>query len=188
MKLEVLGEEVLFRGWLTVRGITLGVGDARQHREVVDRADAACALPYDPERRVAILARAPRATTVVRGEAWPLLEAPAGLIDAGEDAAACIRREGLEEVGYRLGELERVGGFWSSAGVLTQKIWLYLAAVRASDRVGAGGGAEGEGEHIAVVETPLRELAALADRGELPDIKTALLTAELRRRRPELFA
>ena len=76
---------------------------------------------------------------------------------------------------------------WSLAsGISTERIHLFLAAYRASDRVGGCGGATGEHENIKVVEMPLVDLADLADRGELTDMKT--LTLVLRVRRPDLFA
>jgi hypothetical protein len=52
----------------------------------------------------------------------------------------------------------------------------------------AGGGAEGEHENIRIVEMPLAELARMADRAELTDLKTLTLVLALRARHPELFA
>ena len=65
---------------------------------------------------------------------------------------------------------------------------LFFAPYRAADRVAAGGGLASEQEGIAVVETPLAELAAMADGGTLTELKLFALVQTLRLRRPELFA
>ena len=46
------------------------------------------------------------------GEA--IYQAPGGLADAGEDPAACIRRELQEETGLVAGELRYLGSFWNN--------------------------------------------------------------------------
>jgi hypothetical protein len=90
-------------------------------------------------------------------------------------------------VGLRLPTLEPVGAFWSMPGVSTERMHLFLAPYGEADRVGAGGGLAAEHEEIEVVETPLAELARLADAGELTDMKTFALVQALRLRRPDLF-
>jgi hypothetical protein len=72
-------------------------------------------------------------------------------------------------------------------GVSTEKMHMFLAEYRAASRVGAGGGLAEENEEIEVIEVPLADLAAQADRGELADLKTYALLQSLRLKRPELF-
>jgi 8-oxo-dGTP pyrophosphatase MutT (NUDIX family) len=103
------------------------------------------------------------------------------------DPEACARREAMEELGLRLEALERVGCFFSSPGVSTEKLHLYLAPFSEADRVGEGGGLAEESEDISVVSVGLEELAACADAGELADLKTFALVQALRLRRPDLF-
>jgi hypothetical protein len=93
----------------------------------------------------------------------------------------------MEEAGLKLGELELVANAWPSPGMLTERLSLFLAPYRASDRVGTGGGLAEEYEQIEVVEMPLAELAALVDRGEVYDMKTLVLVQTLRVRKPHLF-
>ncbi len=64
---------------------------------------------------------------------------------------------------------------------------LFLAPYRAADREGAGGGLAEEHESIEVVEVALSDLAAMADRGEVADMKTLCLVQTLRLRHPTLF-
>jgi len=63
------------------------------------------------------------------GAGCRVLEAPAGGIDAGEDAIAAARRELREELGYECDDMTRVGtpGAFSSPGVLSERSTLVVA-------------------------------------------------------------
>lgn len=144
-------------------------------------------LPYDPERRAALLVRQFRAPPFHAAGEAQMLEAPAGRLDE-DDPEACARREAVEEVGLRLGALEPVVFAWTMPALSTERAHLFLAPYRAVDRVGAGGGLSSEQEGISVTEMPLAELAAMADAGALTELKLFALVQTLRLRRPELFA
>ena len=183
---EVVGIDPVYRGWSNFSLVKIRLTDgAVVERCVVDHGDAACVLPYDPDRRVALLVGQVRAAVTYRREAgFP--EAPAGLIDVGEAPDAAARREAEEETGLKLRALEPLGRFWSSPGSSTETSWLYLAEYAAADRIGQGGGTDDD-EDIEVVEIPLAELAARARSGQLNDLKLAVLALSLMTRRPELF-
>src|SRR4029077_12603918 len=66
-------------------------GDAFR-REIVVRGDAACVLPYDPDRRMALMVRLPRTPAQFIAGLANVLEAPAGVIEDGGAAAPCTRR------------------------------------------------------------------------------------------------
>ncbi len=181
--------ETLYQGWnsFAIATIRLQSGQ-RITRMIEDHGRAACVLPYDPQRRVALLVRQFRAPVFMQTGAPDLLEAVAGLIE-DDDGAACARREAMEEAGLLLRTLEPVAAVWSIPGSSTEHIDLFLAPYYgAADRVGEGGGLAHEHENIVVVEMPLAELARLADAGGLADLKTLALVQTLRLRRPELFA
>jgi nudix-type nucleoside diphosphatase (YffH/AdpP family) len=182
----ILDVETAREGYVTVRVLTLAGDDgAPFKREVVSFGDSACVLAYDPIRKTAVVVQVPRAPLIWRGVEAPLVEAPAGMIDAGETPEETVRREAMEEAGLALTALEPVAACWPSPGVLAERSHLFLAPFRQSDRTGRGGGLAGE--HVVASETPLAELWRLAERGELADMKTFALVMALRLRRPELF-
>jgi 8-oxo-dGTP pyrophosphatase MutT (NUDIX family) len=94
----------------------------------------------------------------------------------------------MEEAGLKLHALEHVGTAWSMPGISTEQMHLYLAPYCEADRIGLGGGIANEHEGITVVELPLAELAAMADAGQINDMKTLAVVQTLRLRKPELFA
>ena len=188
MPIEIRKLETVYQGYSTLRVATVAGSDGEVFkREIEHHGYASAVLPYDPERRLALIISLPRVPVIWAGGPSELCEAPAGMIDEGEDADACARREALEEAGVRLGALERVAGVFSCPGVSSEQIQLYLAPYSAHDRVSAGGGVDGEQENITVMEVPLHELWARFETGRLTDLKTIALLQALRLRRPDLF-
>jgi nudix-type nucleoside diphosphatase (YffH/AdpP family) len=186
--IRILGVETLYTGWLALHRATLRGDDGQTFvREIEHHGEGVAVLPYDPQRRLALMVRLPRAPVIWVGGPQTLLEAPAGVIEAGEDADGCARREALEEAGVRLADLEPVARAWPMPGISTELMHLFLAPYGAGDRVAPGGGVDGEHETIVVQEMALADLARAADDGGLADMKTLALVLALRLRRPELF-
>lgn len=156
-------------------------------REVEDHGEAVAVLPYDAQRKTALLVRQFRAPLFIAGADARLTEAIAGLKES-EDPQACARREAMEEAGVALGALEHVASIWTLPGISTERMHLYLAPFSAADRTGDGGGRADEEEEIEVVELALSELARQADAGEIADLKTLTLVQSLRLRHAHLFS
>lgn len=185
---RILRAERVRDGYANVTVLTLADDQGREfQREVVSFGHAACVLPYDPDRKVAMIVRAPRAPLLLAGIETPLIEAPAGMIDAGESAEAAARREAMEETGVRLGPLESVASCWSSPGVVAELSHLFLAPYTLADRIDGGGGLESEHEGVRPDEISLAELGRLQAAGKLADMKTLALVQALRLKRPDLF-
>jgi nudix-type nucleoside diphosphatase (YffH/AdpP family) len=183
----VVAEEVVYRGWLTLRRISVSRPDgSRTTNEVENHGSAASVLAYDPERRTVLLVRQFRVPPFLADGRTEMLEAIAGIVedDSPDDTA---RREALEEAGLKLGPLEKIAIVWSTPGMSTERLHLYLAPYRREDRVGEGGGVDGEGERITVDEMPATELAASVRAGAVDDMKTLTLAQALMLRHPELF-
>lgn len=187
MKAEILSLRFVHEGWSKFGLATVRLADGTEaEREIEDHGNSVGVLPYDPVRGVATLVQELRVPVLHTTGRQTQLEAPAGLIDEGSPEENA-RREVLEETGLNLQVLEPVGTTFSCAGISTEQIHLFLAAYAATDHETGGGGAEGEHENIRVVEMPLVDLAGLADRGQLTDLKTLTLVLALRARHPELF-
>jgi nudix-type nucleoside diphosphatase (YffH/AdpP family) len=187
MSHEIIDLKTLHEGWARLLSLRIRLPDGQViKREVEDHGAAVGVLPYDPERRVAMLVRLFRAPVFHASGTPETLEAPAGLLDE-DDPADCARREALEEVGLTLTFLEPVGSVWTMPGISTERMHLYLALYRAGDRTSPGGGLAEENENITVVEMELSRLATMADEGGLSDLKTLALVQTLRLRHPNLF-
>jgi nudix-type nucleoside diphosphatase (YffH/AdpP family) len=179
--------QTLHQGYLTLFQATLSGPDGETFtREIEHHGRAACVLPYDPERKTALLVNLPRAPVIWAGGPPALLEAPAGMVE-DEDPEETAIREAFEECGVRLARLEAVGSPFSSPGVSSERIDLFLAAYSETDRAAAGGGAEGEHEFIDVEEVPLALLWTWVEQRRIEDLKSLALILALRVRRSELF-
>lgn len=148
-------------------------------RETYDRGNGAAILPYDPERRVVLLVRQFRFPAWASGHAAPLIEAVGGVIEAG-DAQQTAVREVEEEAGLRVRAPRQVMNPFMSPGSVTERVALYVAEYNAADRRSAGGGLQGEGEDIEVLELPFDEALAMVAAGDIIDAKTILLLQHLR--------
>jgi nudix-type nucleoside diphosphatase (YffH/AdpP family) len=171
---------VLSDAWYTLKRATYDFQGSdgewsEQQREVYDRGNGATILLRDETRDTVLLTRQFRMPAYLNGHPdGMLIEAPAGLLD-DEDAETAIRREAEEETGYRVGAIERIGEYFMSPGSVTERIAFFTGSYRAGERVSEGGGVEGEGEDIEVLEVTLAEAIAMVDRGEIVDGKTVLL-------------
>jgi nudix-type nucleoside diphosphatase (YffH/AdpP family) len=188
MTVELRKVETAWQGYLTVLVATCATPDGRTfRREIEHHGRAACVLPYDPERRTALMINLPRAPVIWAGGPPELLEAPAGMVE-NEDPEDTAIREAMEECGVVLRRLEQVGSPFSCPGVSSERVDLFLAEYGQADRTAAGGGVEGENELISVEEVPLALLWTWVEQRKIEDLKSLALILALRVRRPELFA
>lgn len=173
-------------GWCRIIRARFQTASGVVEREIEDHGDAVAVLPYDPQRKKLMLIRLMRAPVVWASGPGDLIECPAGMIDKGEDAEATARREVLEEAGLRLHSLDHVGRVWTSPGISSERMSLFLAPYASSDRVDAGGGLAEEHENIAVFEIDISQ-AWQWMQAEITDLKTRYLLLALKERRPDLF-
>ncbi len=163
----ITGVRTIHDGWSQLLVATIRRADGGTiTREIEDHGAAVGLLPYDPERRVAMLVRQFRAPAAHAAGADDVLEVPAGLIE-GEDPTDCALRELEEETGLRLSRVERLGTVWSMPGISTERMHLFLAPYGTADRIGQGGGVADEHEETVMEEIALSELAARPSRGAL---------------------
>jgi GDP-mannose pyrophosphatase NudK len=172
--------EVLSDNWYTLNKISFDYRRAdgtwqSQVREAYDRGNGAAILLYNPAKGTVILTRQFRMPTYVNGnESGLMIEACAGLLDADEPEA-CIRKEAMEETGYRIGAVERVCQTYTSPGSVTEILHLFVAEYSDDMKEADGGGLDGEGENIEVLEMPFEDAWALVKNGGIRDAKTIIL-------------
>jgi ADP-ribose pyrophosphatase len=129
----VTGTERHFANWLiSVRSDKVTMPDGQQvSRTVVGHLGAVAVLALDDEDRVLMIRQYRHA---VGRELW---EIPAGLRDVtGEPLAETARRELLEETGHAAREWHVLVDFYSSPGIITERVRIFLARGLAAEETG----------------------------------------------------
>jgi len=131
--------------------------------EIAHHPGGAAVVALDASGRVCLLRQFRHAA----GD-W-LVELPAGKLDGGEPPLDCARRELAEEAGVTARDWEKLGEFYSSPGILTEVIHLFLArGLEPSD-------AQPEAHEVFESSwVPLEDAVGLAARGQLHDAKSVI--------------
>jgi len=108
-----------------------------------------------------------------------LLELPAGTLETDESPEACARRELTEETGYHAGRIEPLFDFYTSPGVLSERMFAFLAR-----DLEPGGQALDHGEEIDVEPVALDRIRQLLTEGRLQDGKSIAVLASYLLRGP----
>ena len=101
--------------------------------EIAHHPGGAAIVALDAEGRICLLHQFRHAAG-----GW-LDELPAGKLDGGEPPLECAVRELAEEAGMKAGRWDKLGEFFSSPGVLTEVIHIFLARDLDAGRRRAGG-------------------------------------------------
>jgi ADP-ribose pyrophosphatase len=157
------------RNVFTGRVLTLNLEQVRlpngqvAELEIAHHPGGAAVVAIDAEGRVCLLRQFRHAAG-----GW-LTELPAGKLDGGEPPLECARRELAEEAGVSARRWEKLGEFFSSPGVLTEVIHLFLA----QDLEPADASPE-DHEVLEATWIPLRDAVDLAACGQLQDAKSLI--------------
>ncbi|MBB4479709.1 NUDIX domain-containing protein [Rhizobium etli] len=178
-RMKIVSEQTLSNGWTRLSSYLLDYIDRKGatqqlKREVYHRTPAACILLYDPKRDLVVLVRQFRLAVHLNGDPAWMIEVPAGLLDDDHPEAA-IRREAMEETGYRLREARFLFKCYMSPGAITEVVHFFAALIDTDDRVAEGGGLDEEHEDIEVLEIPLNDANRMIETGEIFDAKTIML-------------
>jgi nudix-type nucleoside diphosphatase (YffH/AdpP family) len=139
----------------------------------LDRGDAVAAVIHRVDTNEIVLIEQFRYPAYSKGTGWPL-ELPAGMVRPEEEPANAMRRELVEEVGYEVKKLNYISTFFLSPGGSSERIHLFYAAVRHTDRTHEGGGLFDENEDIRMVEYPVDKIGAMLNAYEIVDAKTII--------------
>lgn len=163
MSEEILRREYLYRG----RVLNLRLDQVQLPtqqivtREIVEHRGAVAIVALDGRRRV-LFVRQYRS-----GAERELLEIPAGTLEEDENPADCAARELQEETGYHATQWRALGYFYSSPGVCTEKMFLFLAR-----RLTRSTASPEEDELIRAEFIPFTRALKMIERGEIVDAKT----------------
>jgi ADP-ribose pyrophosphatase len=169
MAYELIEKQVIFEG----RKIRLEVHHLRHEetqqrvaREVVVHPGAVVILPLIDDNNLILI----RNRRYVVGQT--LVELPAGTLEKNENPMNCAGRELLEETGYLAGRLKPIGNFYSSPGILSEKMYAYAAYDLQKRKT-----ALEEGEEIEVFQASMDEALGMIHDGIIADAKsmTAIL-------------
>ena len=155
---EILHEARKFR---VVRIVEKTPDGQERSREVIRHPGAVVVLPIFDDGRVCLIDNARPAI------GRRLIELPAGTLDESEDPAAAAKRELAEETGYRAGSIEILADFYSSPGILDERMYLFAATGLA-----VGPTEFDEGEDIRNLVVAWEEAVAMVRDGRIRDAKT----------------
>ena len=154
---------VLFQGkrFRVVRAEQTMPDGTLHFREIVEHPGAVAILPVVDDGRICLIEN----YRVAAGRG--LYELPAGTLEPGEDPLAAAGRELAEETGYRAGRIELMARFFTSPGVLSEQMYLYLAT-----GLKPGEPSREAGEDIRNHLVPWEEAVEMARDGRIEDAKT----------------
>jgi ADP-ribose pyrophosphatase len=131
--------------------------------EIAHHPGGSVVVALDADERVCLLRQFRHAAG-----GW-ITELPAGKIDHREPPLTCAKRELAEEAGVKARHWEPLGQLFSSPGVLTEVIHVYLARGLSLCQ------ADAEAHEVFEIRwVPLAEAASLAADGRLQDAKTII--------------
>lgn len=174
MRYQLVEKQVLYEGRrikLEIQHLDDELTGKRLRREVVVHPGAVVILGFLPDQRLLLIRN--RRYTIEQ----TLVELPAGTLEKGEDPINCAGRELMEETGYIAGRLKALGSFYSSPGIMTEKMYVYAAY----DLEHQGQSLD-ESEEIIVLPVTMERAIDMIRQGEIVDGKTiaAILLYQLK--------
>ena len=146
-----------------------------QEKEVYEKGNAATVFLYNTGKKTVILTRQFRLPAFINGKPdGMLIECCAGMLE-DESPEACVKREAVEETGYKAEKVQKIIEAYMSAGSVTELLHFFTAQYNEQTRINEGGGLEAEHEDIEVLELPFERALAMISSGEIKDAKTIML-------------
>jgi len=139
----------------------------------IPRPEAAAVLIYLRDKKKFVLISQFRYGPYSAGQNGWVEEIVAGLLD-GEDPLECARRECIEESGYEIDEFEHIASVFSSPGITSEFVHLYVGFCNSTDKIHKGGGLDSEHEDIKIVELSREEALRRLREKRIRDGKTIL--------------
>ncbi|EAQ63554.1 putative mutT/NUDIX family protein [Marinomonas sp. MED121] len=142
---------------------------------MLNKGDGAAVLLFNYSRKTVVLVKQFRLPTYLNANSSGLMiEVCAGVLD-GMSPEECIKKETLEETGFRIENPEPVMTVYMSPGAVTEKNHLFVADYSSVGRPSLGGGLASENEYIEVLELSFEQAYSMLESGEIIDGKTIML-------------
>lgn len=180
--ITILDTKILSDKKYLLKEITFAVNnEAEQKKEIYERTNSATILLYNQQAKTVVLTKQLRLPTYLNGNKdGMLIECCAGMMDEGETAEVCIRREAWEETGYKLQEVQKIYEAYLSPASVTEYTTFFIAPYTPAMKVSEGGGLKDENEKIEVLEMPFDKAFEMVANGSVRDAKTILLLQYMR--------
>jgi len=133
----------------------------RIKREVCAHPGAVVVLPFLDENNILLI----RTKRYAVGQL--MIELPAGTLEKGEPPINCAGRELLEETGYLAKRIKPIASFFTSPGILSEKMHAFAAYDLQQSQQ-----ALEEGEEIEVHNVPFDVAIQMIKTGEISDAKS----------------
>lgn len=165
---KTLSEKKIFEGkCIDVSAFDVLLSDGNEsYREVIKHPGGVVVVALKDEDTV----------LMVRQFRFPLqkelLELPAGRLEVGENPDDAIKRELLEETGYEAREWKSLGYIFTTPGICTEKLYLYMAKDLTFKEQNLD-----EDEILKVYEYKVSEVLDMIKDGRINDAKTVCALA-----------
>lgn len=140
----------------------------------LNRNEAAAVLIYLEDKDRLLLIRQFRYADYAKGAGGWIEEIVAGVMEENETPLQCARRETIEETGYEINRFEHIASAYSTPGITTEFMHLYLGIGQSSDLKHRGGGLDEEHEDIQLFEISREEARERLKNKKIRDAKTIL--------------
>jgi nudix-type nucleoside diphosphatase (YffH/AdpP family) len=134
---KITNREVKYKNTIEIEEVTVLEDNKEVKSEIIKSRNCVAALVYDTVKKKFLFTEQYRPS--VEGV---MIEVVAGGIEEGEKPETAIKREIVEEVGYKVDKLTHISDFYVSPGYSTEVMVLFYAEV--SEKVGDGGGIDEE--------------------------------------------
>lgn len=139
----------------------------------LERGEAVAILIYLQDRDSFSLVRQFRYAAYVSSNTGWIDEIVAGILE-DDNPLECAKRECIEETGYEINKFDKIGFLYSTPGITSERIHLFIGYCNSHDKKHKGGGLDTEHEDIKVIEIPKDEAYKKVAKGEFKDGKTIL--------------
>ena len=139
----------------------------------LERGEAVAALIYVQDKESFILVRQFRFAAYVSSNNGWIDEIVAGVLE-DDNPLECAKRECIEETGYEINKFNKIGFVYSTPGITSERVHLYIGYCKSSDKKYDGGGLDTEHEDIQIIEIAKEDAYKKAAQGDFKDGKTIL--------------